>query len=139
MMKPWERRLALMAERNMCNVAMRDIVVPPGSKSTSRANGSRRNLGGPATGRRCLRWRSASGRREAVADDARRREVGLRHSSYEAGEQSGARCGGIHNGANRSGVGGAKGGDQGKCGSAKHVPDAESGKRVTGAGTHTES
>jgi hypothetical protein len=35
-----------MAERNMCNVAMRDIVVPPGSKSTSRANGSRRNLGG---------------------------------------------------------------------------------------------
>jgi len=34
-----------MAERNMCNVVMRDIVVPPGSKSTSRANGSRRNLG----------------------------------------------------------------------------------------------
>jgi len=27
MMKPWERRLSLMAERNMCNVAMRDIVV----------------------------------------------------------------------------------------------------------------
>ena len=45
MMKPRERRLSLMAERNMCNVAMRDIVIPPGSKSTSRANGSRRNLG----------------------------------------------------------------------------------------------
>jgi hypothetical protein len=26
MMKPWERRLSLMAERNMSNVAMRDIV-----------------------------------------------------------------------------------------------------------------
>ena len=45
MMKPRERRLSLMAERNMCNVAMRDIVIPPGSKSTSRANGSYRNLG----------------------------------------------------------------------------------------------
>ena len=50
--------------------------------------------------------------------------------SWEAGEQSEAI---------RSGVGGAKGGDQGECGPAKHVPDAEPGKRVTGAGTHTAS
>src|SRR5215831_9565113 len=72
---------------------------------------------------------SASGRRGAVADDARPREVGLRHSSCEAGEQSGAiRCG----------ASGAKGGDQGKCEPAKHVPDAEPGKRVTSAGAHTE-
>ena len=34
-----------MVERNMCNAVMRGIVVPPGSKATSRANGSRRNLG----------------------------------------------------------------------------------------------
>src|SRR5437660_6272914 len=34
---------------------------------------------------------------------------------------------------------GAKGGDQGKCGPAKHVPGAEPDKRVTGAETHTES
>jgi hypothetical protein len=34
-----------MVERNMCNAAMRGIVVPPGSRATSRANGSRRNLG----------------------------------------------------------------------------------------------
>jgi hypothetical protein len=40
-------------------------------------------------------------------------------------------------GGGRSGVGGAKGGGQGGCGPAKHVPDAEPGKRVTGAGTHT--
>src|SRR5437764_7747918 len=37
----------------------------------------------------------------------------------------------------RSGAGRAKGGDQGKCGPAKHVPGAEPDKRVTGAGTHT--
>src|SRR5262249_55921104 len=76
-----------------------------------------------------VRW-SAWGRRGAVADDARTREVGPRHSSWEAGEQSGAI---------RRGVGGAKGGGQGECGPAKHVPDAEPGKRVTGAGTHTAS
>src|SRR4051794_32103794 len=33
MMKSRERRLSLMAERNMCNVAMRDIVVLPGSRA----------------------------------------------------------------------------------------------------------
>src|SRR5262249_25416114 len=56
--------------------------------------------------------------------------VGPRHSSWEAGEQSGAI---------RRGVGGAKGGDQGECEPAKHVPDAEPDKRVTGAGAHTAS
>src|ERR1700730_10039086 len=66
-----------------------------------------------------------------IADDARAREVGLRHhSSCEAGEQSGAiRCG----------AGGAKGGDQGECGLAKHAPDSEPGLRVTGAGPHAAS
>ena len=38
---------------------------------------------------------------------------------------------------NCGGASGAKGGDQGECGPAKHVPDAEPGKRVTGSGTHT--
>ena len=37
-----------------------------------------------------------------------------------------AHCGGICGGG-RSGVGGAKGGDQGECGPAKHVPDSEPG------------
>src|SRR5262249_33990025 len=32
-----------------------------------------------------------------------------------------------------------KGGDQGECEPAKHAPDAEPGKRVTGAGAHTAS
>ena len=61
-----------MVERNMCNAVMRGTVIPPGSKSTSRANGLRRNLGYPTSGRRlrvCSRVRrSASGRRGAVAD-----------------------------------------------------------------------
>src|SRR5437868_13007508 len=81
---------------------------------------------------------SASGRRGVVADDARAREVGLRHSSCEADEQGGAiRCGAICGVANCRGAGGAKGGDQGECGPAKHAPGAEPDKRVTGAGTHT--
>src|ERR687887_166207 len=50
-----------------------------------------------------------------------------------------ARCGANCSGAESSGAGGAKGGDQGECEPAKHAPDAEPGKRVTGAGTHTAS
>src|SRR5262245_18548145 len=72
----------------------------------------------------------ASGRRGAVADHVRVRDVRLRHISWEADEQSGAiRCV----------VGGAKGGGQGEYGSAKHVPGAGPGKRVTGAVPHTAS
>src|SRR5262249_17154656 len=72
-------------------------------------------------------------------DDARTREVGHRHSSYEAGEQSErAHCGGIYRGK-RSGVGGAKGGGQGECAPAKHALDSEPGSRVTGAGAYTAS
>ena len=74
------------------------------------------------------RRRSASGRRGAVADDARSREVRLCHSSWEADEQSGP---------DRSGAGGAKGGGQGECEPAKHAPDSEPGKRVPRAGAHT--
>ena len=40
---------------------------------------------------------------------------------------------------NRSGGGGAKDGDQGERGSAKHAPGAGPGKRVTGAGARTAS
>jgi uncharacterized low-complexity protein len=46
------------------------------------------------------------------------------------------RCGAIRCGASRSGVGGAKGGDQGECGLAKHALDPAPGSRVTGAGPH---
>src|SRR6516165_5026734 len=84
-----------------------------------------------------LTW-SASGRRGVVSDDARAREVGPRHSSYEVGEQSGtAHMRSQPWGAKRGGAGGAKGGDQGECGPAKQAPDSALGKRVTGARTHT--
>jgi hypothetical protein len=43
-----------MVERNMCNAVMRGIVVPPGSRATSRANGSRWNLGYLASGRQVV-------------------------------------------------------------------------------------
>ena len=46
------------------------------------------------------------------------------------------RCGAIRGGESRSGVGGAKGGDQGECGLAKHALDSVPGSRVTGAGPH---
>src|SRR3954468_20161987 len=72
----------------------------------------------------------ASGRRGAVADDARTWEVRLRHSSWEADEQSRA---------TGRGAGGAKGGGQGECEPAQHAPGAGPGKRVTGAGAHTAS
>ena len=94
-----------------------------------------RSLHGNREISRSDRWRaalgwSASGRRGAEADDARTGEVGLRHSSDEAGEQGRA---------TGCGVGGAKGGDQGEHGRATHAPDAEPGKRVPGAGPCTAS
>src|SRR6266436_2872278 len=82
----------------------------PGSKSRSRAKGSRRNLGDPAFGQ----GNPASGpHREGkpIADDERTREVGPSSSSCEAGEQGGAI---------RRGAGGAKGWDQGECKPATH-------------------
>jgi len=42
-------------EGNMCSSAMRGADALPGSKATSRANGSYRNLGGLASGRQELR------------------------------------------------------------------------------------
>ena len=40
-------------EGNMCGTVMRGAVALPGSKATSRAKGSYRNLGGLVSGRRC--------------------------------------------------------------------------------------
>src|SRR3954469_7057063 len=73
---------------------------------------------------------SASGRRGVEADDARPREVLLRHSSDKASKQSRAAGGG---------AGGAKGGDREEREPAKHVPGTEPGKRVTGAGLRATS
>src|SRR5260221_9034306 len=98
------------------NLACADALCAETGRSRDRPFGNRR--------------RSASGRRGAVADDARSREVRLCHISWEADEQSGL---------DRRGAGGAKGGGQGECEPAKHAPDSEPGKRVTRAGAHTAS
>jgi len=42
-----------MVERNMSGTGMRGAAALPGSKATSRAEGSRRNLGDPTSGQ----WR----------------------------------------------------------------------------------
>jgi hypothetical protein len=71
--------------------------------------------------------RSASGRRGAEADDARPREVRLRHSSCEAGEQSigvQTRC---------RGVGGARGGDREEHGEQNMRRTLSRTTHVTGA------
>ena len=72
--------------------------------------------------------RSASGRRRAVADDERWREVILGHSRWEAAERSRA---------NGAGGSGAKGRGQGERAPAKHAPDFEPGRRDPGAGART--
>src|SRR6266567_366864 len=72
---------------------------------------------------------SVSGRRGAEADDARPREVRLRHSSGEVAEQ---------NRGTGSGGDGAKGGGRGEREPATHAPDTEPGKRVTDAGARTD-
>ena len=48
------RRLSFAAERNMSRTVMRGTATLPGSKSTSRAKGLRRKLGGPASGRHLM-------------------------------------------------------------------------------------
>ncbi len=81
----------------------------------------------PLTICQCRRW-PAPGRRGVIAGDVRRGEVGLAHSSGEAGEQP-----------ERSGVSGAKERGQGERGTATHAPDTEPGKHVTEAVTRAGS
>src|SRR5208283_3658593 len=85
-----------------------------------------REISGSTIGLR-VAW-SVAGRRGTVAVDERPREVRSQNSSDEADEQSRATGGG---------VGGAKAGNQGERGSAKHAPVADPGSRDPGAGPRT--
>src|SRR5262249_14834439 len=130
MMNSWERRLSSWSNAT-CAMPLCEALP---SRRGRRAHHAQMDRVGtweiPRSAASCWRRRPASGRRGAVADDARAWEVGLCHSSREADEQSGTiRCG----------AGGAKGGDQGECGPAKHAPGTEPDARVTGAGAHTAS
>ena len=130
-------------EGNMCGTAMRGADALPGSKATSRAKGSHRNLGDLVSGRR-RRVLFVYGGPHREGEEPKPMMHGHEKSDLvivamkPANKAKEAHCGGVC-GGERSGVGGAKGEDQGKCGPAKHVPNAESGKRVPCVGTHPRS
>src|SRR5260221_3249730 len=114
------------SERVIASAGRPGVVKDPGMRRSS-LDGNREIPRLPSGG--APLW-PASGRRGAVAGDARSREVRLCHSSWEADEQSGP---------DRSGAGGAKGGGQGEREPAKHAPDTAPGARVTSAGARTAS
>ena len=118
-------------EGNMCGTAMRGAVALPGSKATSRAKGSHRKLGDLVSGRGVLS--TVGPHREGEEPKP------MMHGHEKSDSVIVAVKPANKADANRCGAGGAKGGDQGECGPAKHVPGSEPDKRVTGAGPHTAS
>ena len=126
-------------EGNMCGTVMRGADALPGSKATSRAKGSHRNLGGLGSGRQMLRERDGPHRE---GEEPKPMMHGHEKSDLvivavkPTNKARKAPCGGVCRGG-RSGVGGAKGGGQGEYAPAKHVLDSEPGSRVTGAGAYT--
>jgi hypothetical protein len=126
-------------EGNMCGTAMRGADALPGSKATSRAKGSHRNLGGLVSGRQALRERDGPHRE---GEEPKPMMHGREKSDLAivavkpANKAKEAHCGGICGGG-RSGVGGAKGGGQGEYAPAKHVLGSEPGSRDKGAGAYT--
>jgi len=126
-------------EGNMCGTVMRGADALPGSKATSRAKGSHRNLGGLGSGRQMLRERDGPHRE---GEEPKPMMHGHEKSDLvivavkPTNKARKAPCGGVCGGG-RSGVGGAKGGGQGEYAPAKHVLDSEPGSRVTGAGAYT--
>ena len=126
-------------EGNMCGTAMRGADALPGSKATSCAKGSRRNLGGLVSGRQALREGDGPHREgEEPKPMMHGREksdlviVALKPANKARKACRGGVCGG-----GRSGVGGAKGGGQGEYAPAKHVLGSEPGSRDKGAGAYT--
>ena len=128
-------------EGNMCGTAMRGADALPGSKATSRAKGSHRNLGDLVSGRRrrvlCVyggpHWEGEEPKPMMHGHEKSDLVIVAMKPANKAKE---AHCGGVC-GGERSGVGGAKGGGQGECAPAKHALDSAPGSRVTGAGAHT--
>src|SRR6266568_7620997 len=102
--------IVFMVERNMRNAVMRGIVVPPGSRATSRAKGSRRNLGYLVSGRQALRERDGphrEGEEPKPMMHGREKSDPVIVAMKPANKAKEAHCGGICGGG-RSGVGGAK-------------------------------
>jgi hypothetical protein len=126
-------------EGNMCGTAMRGAVALPGSKATSRAKGSYRNLGGLVSGRQASCERDGphrEGEEPKPMMHGREKSDPAIVAVKPANKAKEVHCGDICGGG-RSGVGGAKGGGQGEYAPAKHVLGSEPGSRVTGAGACT--
>ena len=110
----------------MCGTVMRGADALPGSKATSRAKGSHRNLGGLGSGRQMLRERDGPHRE---GEEPKPMMHGHEKSDLvivavkPTNKARKAPCGGVCGGG-RSGVGGAKGGGQGEYAPAKHVLDS---------------
>src|SRR6478736_2173405 len=125
----------------MCGTARRGADALPGSKATSRAKGSHRNLGDLVSGRR-RRVLFVYGGPHWEGEEPKPMMHGHEKSDLvivamkPANKAKEARCGGICGGG-RSGVGGAKGGGQGECAPATHALDSELGSRDTRAGAYT--
>jgi hypothetical protein len=126
-------------EGNMCGTVMRGADALPGSKATSRAKGSHRNLGGLGSGRQMLRERDGPHRE---GEEPKPMMHGHEKSDLvivavkPTNKARKAPCGGVCRGG-RSGVGGAKGGGQGEYAPAKHVLGSEPGSRDKRAGAYT--
>ena len=125
-------------EGNMCGTAMRGAVALPGSKATSRAKGSHRNLGGLGSGRQALRGDGPQREGEEPKPMMHGHEKSdlVVVAMKPANKAKEAHCGGVCGGG-RSGVGGAKGGGQGEYAPAQHVLDPEPGSRDKRAGAYT--
>ena len=126
-------------EGNMCGTAMRGADALPGSKATSRAKGSYRNLGGLVFGRQALRERDGphrEGEEPKPMMHGREKSDLVIVAMKPANKAKEAHCGGVC-GGERSGVGGAKGGGQGEYAPAQHVLDPEPGSRDKRAGAYT--
>jgi hypothetical protein len=125
-------------EGKMCGTAMRGADALPGSKATSRAKGSYRNLGGLGSGRRMLRERGGPHRE---GEEPKPMMHGPEKSDpaivveKPANKAKEAHCGSVCVGG-RSGVGGAKGGGQGEYAPAKHALGSEPGSRGTHVGAY---
>ena len=109
----------------MCGTAMRGADALPGSKATSRAKGSHRNLGDLVSGRRrrvlCVyggpHWEGEEPKPMMHGHEKSDLVIVAMKPTNKAKK---APCGGVCGGG-RSGVGGAKGGGQGEYAPAKHV------------------
>ena len=95
---------------------MRGAVALPGSKATSRAKGSSRNLGDLVSGRQALCERDGphrEGEEPKPMMHGREKSDLVIVAVKPANKAKEAHCGGVCGGG-RSGVGGAKGGGQGE-------------------------